>query len=257
MTPGAPVHVERHADGALWHVVMGTSKGNVLDATLTAALTGVFREAAGAPGTKAVVLEGQGGHFSFGASVEEHLPERVAGMLSAFHGLFRTIAAGGLPVLAAVRGACLGGGLELASFCQRVFAAPGARLGQPEILLGVFAPVASLILAERVGRAHAEDLCLTGRTLGAEEALRMGLVDALAEEPAEAAMAWAREHLLPLSAASLRHAVRAVRLGLNARLASDLAQLESLYLGELMRCADALEGLHAFLEKRKPQWRNA
>jgi cyclohexa-1,5-dienecarbonyl-CoA hydratase len=117
--------------------------------------------------------------------------------------------------------------------------------------------VASLILAERVGRAHAEDLCLTGRTLGAEEALRMGLVDALAEEPAEAAMAWAREHLLPLSAASLRHAVRAVRLGLNARLASDLAQLESLYLGELMRCADALEGLHAFLEKRKPQWRNA
>jgi cyclohexa-1,5-dienecarbonyl-CoA hydratase len=258
MTAGvAPLRVERLEGGALWRVVFGAAKGNVLDATLTAALTGAFRDAAADRDVKAVVLEGQGGHFSFGASVEEHLPGQVAGMLRAFHGLFRAIAGGGVPVLAAVRGACLGGGLELAAFGQRVFASPDARLGQPEILLGVFAPVASLILAERVGRAHAEALCLTGRTLEAEEALRMGLVDVLADDPAEAALAWAREHLVPLSAASLRYAVRAVRLGLNARLETDLAQLERLYLDELMKSADAEEGLRAFLEKRKPQWRNA
>jgi cyclohexa-1,5-dienecarbonyl-CoA hydratase len=189
--------------------------------------------------------------------VEEHLPGQVAGMLRGFHGLFRAIAESGVPVLAAVRGACLGGGLELASFSHRVFAAPGARLGQPEILLGVFAPVASVILAERVGRAHAEDLCLTGRTVGAEEALRMGLVDVLADDPAQAALAWARERLLPLSAGSLRIAVRAVRHGLHARLVTDLAQLERLYLDELMQTEDAVEGLHAFLEKRGPRWRNA
>jgi cyclohexa-1,5-dienecarbonyl-CoA hydratase len=252
-----PLRVERLEGGALWRVVFGASKGNVLDAGLTAALTGAFREAGADRDVKAVVLEGQGAHFSFGASIEEHLPERVAGMLHGFHGLFRTIGETGLPVLAAVRGACLGGGLELASFSHRVFAAPDVKLGQPEILLGVFAPVASLVLAERVGRAHAEDLCLTGRTLGAEEALRIGLVDALADDPAAAALAWAREHLLPLSATSLRHAVRAVRLGLHGRLATDLAQLERLYLDELMRSADAVEGLRAFLDKRKPKWRNA
>jgi cyclohexa-1,5-dienecarbonyl-CoA hydratase len=189
--------------------------------------------------------------------VQEHLPDQVAGMLRGFHGLFRAIAESGLPVLAAVRGACLGGGLELASLAQRLFAAPDARLGQPEILLGVFAPVASLILAERVGRAHAENLCLTGRTVGAEEALAMGLVDAVADDPSAAALAWAREHFLLLSATSLRHAVRAIRLGLNARLGSELAQLERLYLDELMRCADPVEGLRAFLEKRPPAWRNA
>jgi cyclohexa-1,5-dienecarbonyl-CoA hydratase len=257
MTPAdAPLRVERLEEGAVWHVVFGAAKGNVLDEALTSALCRVFHEAGAARDVKAVVLEGQGGHFSFGASVEEHLPERVAGMLRGFHELFRVIALGGVPVLAAVRGACLGGGLELASFSQRVFAAPSARLGQPEIRLGVFAPVASLILAERVGRAHAEDLCLTGRTVEAEEALRLGLVDVLADDPAEAALAWAREHLLPLSASSLRHAVRALRLGLNERLVTELARLERLYLDELMRSDDAVEGLRAFLDKRAPRWRN-
>jgi cyclohexa-1,5-dienecarbonyl-CoA hydratase len=257
MTPAAPLRVDRLDGGVLWHVVIGAPPGNVLGAALTAALTDVFREAAGARDVKAVVLEGQGHHFSYGSSVQEHLPDQVAGMLRGFHGLFRAIAESGLPVLAAVRGACLGGGLELASFAQRLFAAPDARLGQPEILLGVFAPVASLILAERVGRAHAEDLCLTGRTVGAEEALAMGLVDVVADDPSAAGLAWAREHFLPLSATSLRHAVRAIRLGLNARLGSELAQLERLYLDELMRCADPVEGLRAFLEKRPPAWRNA
>jgi cyclohexa-1,5-dienecarbonyl-CoA hydratase len=228
----------------------------VLDRPLLSELCRVFHEAGVARDVKALVLEGQGAHFSFGASVAEHLPERAAAMLRNFHGLFRVIAISGVPVLAAVRGSCLGGGLELASASHRVFAAPSARLGQPEIRLGVFAPVASLILAERVGRAHAEDLCLTGRTVTAEEALRMGLVDVLADDPAAAALAWAREHLVPLSASSLRHAVRAVRQGMNARLVAELSQLERLYLDELMECDDAVEGLRAFLEKREPRWRN-
>jgi cyclohexa-1,5-dienecarbonyl-CoA hydratase len=248
--------VEPLDGGALWHVVFGAAKGNVLDRPLLSELCRVFHEAGVARDVKALVLEGQGAHFSFGASVAEHLPERAAAMLRNFHGLFRVIAISGVPVLAAVRGSCLGGGLELASASHRVFAAPSARLGQPEIRLGVFAPVASLILAERVGRAHAEDLCLTGRTVTAEEALRMGLVDVLADDPAAAALAWAREHLVPLSASSLRHAVRAVRQGMNARLVAELSQLERLYLDELMECDDAVEGLRAFLEKREPRWRN-
>ncbi|HET9315685.1 MAG TPA: enoyl-CoA hydratase/isomerase family protein, partial [Vicinamibacteria bacterium] len=201
MTAGdALVRVEHLDGGALWHVVFGGAKGNVLDRALVSELCRVFHEAGAARDLKALVLEGKGDNFSFGASVEEHLPDQAAAMLRGFHGLFRVIAIGGVPVVTAVRGACLGGGLELASASHRVFAAPTARLGQPEIRLGVFAPVASLILAERVGRAHAEDLCLTGRTVTAQEALGMGLVDVLADDPAAAALAWAREHLVPRSA---------------------------------------------------------
>jgi cyclohexa-1,5-dienecarbonyl-CoA hydratase len=189
--------------------------------------------------------------------VQEHLSGEVAGMLARFHGLARALADCSVSVLAVVRGQCLGGGLELASLAQRIVAAPDARLGQPEIALGVFAPLASVVLHERVGRRHAEDLLLTGRSVNATEALAMGLVDEVHDDPTAAALDWVRRHLLPRSAATLRFAVRAARVDLRARLAGDLAEVERLYLDGLMSTADAVEGLQAFLEKREPRWRDA
>ena len=255
--PNGPVSIERLEGGALWRVGLGGSKGNVLDTALCDALAGVFRDAASTPALKALLLEGEGRHFSFGASVQEHLPGEVAGMLRRFHDLLLGLLDSSVTVLAVVRGQCLGGGLELVMLCHRVFAARDARLGQPEIALGVFAPAASLVLPERVGRRHAEDLCLSGRSLGAEEALAIGLVDELAEDPREAALAYARTHLLPRSASSLRYAVRALRAGLRSRLGVELPAIEKLYLEGLMSTADASEGLQAFLDKRAPAWKDA
>jgi cyclohexa-1,5-dienecarbonyl-CoA hydratase len=252
----APLRVERLEAGAYWEVELGGSKGNVLDSALIDRLAAVFEEAASSSGLKAICLRGRGKDFSFGASVREHLPGEVGGMLPRFHHLFRVMDASAVVSLAAVRGNCLGGGLELASFCHRVFAAPDARLGQPEIVLGVFAPVASLLLTDRIGRASSEDLCLSGRVVGAPEAAAMGLVDVVTEEPERAALEYAKQHLLPRSASSLRHAVRALRLPLSKRLDSDLARLERFYLDELMATVDATEGIQAFLEKRQPAWRN-
>jgi cyclohexa-1,5-dienecarbonyl-CoA hydratase len=251
------VRVEVLEGGAVRRLVLDTPKANVIDAAMTAALRQAVLEIGADPAVKAAVIEGAGPNFSFGASVEEHLPGAVPAMLRGFHGLFRTMLDVPVVWLAAVRGRCLGGGMELASFCHRVFAAPDVLLGQPEIVLGVFAPMASVFLAERVGRPAAEDLCLTGRTVGAAEAHAMHLVDEVAPDPAEAALAWARTHLVARSAASLRHAVRAVRAGLRHRLEADLAEVECLYLDGLMATADAEEGLRAFLEKRSPRWRNA
>jgi cyclohexa-1,5-dienecarbonyl-CoA hydratase len=255
---GAPLHLDRLDQNTIWRVAFGGSKGNVLDTALMDALGDVFRDAAEAPHLKAVCLEGQGAHFSFGASVQEHLPPAAASMLARFHGLLLTMLDTAIPVLAAVRGQCLGGGLELAALCHQVFAARDARLGQPEIVLGVFAPVASIVLADRVGRGRADDLCLTGRSVTAEEAAAIGLVDHLVDgDPAEAAVAWARTHLAPKSASSLRFAVRAARAGLRAKLAAELPAIERLYLDGLMSTPDAVEGLHAFLERRPPAWRDA
>ncbi len=254
----SPLTVERLDDGAIWRAAIGGSKGNVLDAAVTEALANLFRDAAVSPHLKAVCLEGQGAHFSFGASVAEHLPPLVGAMLAGFHGALFAMLDSSVPVLAAVRGQCLGGGLELVSLCHRVFAGRDARLGQPEIVLGVFAPIASLVLADRVGRGAANDVCLTGRAVTADEALAMRLVDQLVDgDPAEAALAWARTHLLPKSASSLRYAVRASRAGLRTRLAAELPAIERLYLDGLMSTADAIEGLTAFVERRPAVWRDA
>jgi len=256
-TKTGKIRLVRLDEGAFWRVVLDAPKGNVLDSALTSELNGVFRAAADDPHLKAIVLTAEGDHFCFGASVEEHRRDRVEAMLASFHGLLRQIAETGVPVLAAVRGMCLGGGLELVTFSHRVFAHSGARFGQPEIQLGVFAPVASAILADRVGRGAADDLLLTGRVVTCAEAREMRLVDAVDDDPEAAALAWAEKHLLALSASSLRLATRAARLELMTRFDARLGDLECLYLDELMGTQDAVEGIEAFLEKRRPRWRDA
>jgi cyclohexa-1,5-dienecarbonyl-CoA hydratase len=252
-----PVTVTPIADGALWHVKLATPKANILDAAKVETLTSVFRHAASEKGLKVVLLDSEGPHFSFGASVEEHLPGEVEAMIPRFHHLFDVMLDASVTTLAAVRGQCLGGGLELVSFCNRVFSAPGAHLGQPEIQLGVFAPVASVFLAERLGRCRAEDLCLSGRSVDAAEALRIGLVDEIAEDPSGAALGYAREHLLPRSAVALRLALQALRGGFADRYRAAIERVERLYLEDLMTTRDAQEGLRAFLEKRAPSWSNS
>jgi cyclohexa-1,5-dienecarbonyl-CoA hydratase len=256
--PSPPLTTAPIDDGAIWRVTFGHSTGNVLDAAVMSALTGMFRQAATAATLRAVCLEGRGEHFSYGASVHEHRPDEVAAMLRRFDDLLDALLASSVVVIAAVRGRCLGGGLELASLCHRVVASRDATFGQPEIKLGVFAPVASVVLAERVGRGHAEDLCLSGRTINASEAHRIGLVDRVADaDPASDALDYVREHLVPQSASSLRLAVKAGRLGLEARLRAELPAIERLYLEQLMQTHDAREGLDAFLGKRNPVWKNS
>lgn len=252
-----PVNVVPVEAGAFWRVTFGGSKGNILDRAMLAEISRVFMEARTAPGLKAICLEGAGGQFSFGASVQEHLPGQAHEMLEDIRRLVLHVLDSHVVVLAAVRGNCLGGGLELASVCHRVFASADARFGQPEIRLGVFAPVASIVLPGRIGRAHAEDLCLTGRIVTAPEALEMGLIDEIAGgDPADAALAWAQAGFSGHSAASLRLAVRAIRAELTARVRDELPVLEELYLQELMATHDANEGLRAFLDKRPPVWRH-
>jgi len=252
-----PVRVEIREDGALWRVLLATPKTNILDMKKIGALTEVFDQARGARDLKAIVIEGEGAHFCFGADVAEHLPGSFEKMIPALSGMFRSMLDASVVMLAAVRGQCLGGGLELASLCHRVFASPEAKLGQPEILLGVFPPVASVALAGRVGRSRAEDLCLGGRILGTDEALRIGLVDEIASDPHDAALSYARQYLLPRSASSLRLGVRALHHGFARRFMNELEAVEKLYVEELMSTHDAVEGLTAFLEKRKPSWSNS
>ena len=157
-------------------------------------------------------------------------------------------------IFVAIRGQCLGGGLEVAAAGHHLITTPDANLGQPEMMLGVFAPAASCLLPERIGQSQAEDLLYSGRSVSGAMALEMGLVDAVSEDPEAAALSYFDQHLAGKSASSLRLAVKAARFGYVERMSAKIEQVEALYLNELMSTRDAVEGLEAFLAKRPAKW---
>jgi cyclohexa-1,5-dienecarbonyl-CoA hydratase len=208
---------------------------------------------------KLIIFEGSGENFSFGASVEDHKKENAGLMLRVFHQLFYSLRDLSIPTLAKVSGQCLGGGLELALMCNFIFADKTARLGQPEVTLGVFPPPASILLPEKIGQARAEELLITGKIITAEEAKAMGLINEVFDDRDsmdKGVITWLEKYIFPKSASSLRYAVNAVRIKLNHTLSSLLPQLESVYVTKLMETEDANEGIKSFLEKRKPVWKN-
>jgi len=252
----SPLKVWLDRDDSLLRLRLARPKANLVDAAMIAALDHALSDHASNPNISCVLLDAEGPHFSFGASVEEHLPGQCADMLSSLHGLIIRMIEYPVPILAAVRGQCLGGGLEVVCGASQIFAATDAKFGQPEIKLAVFAPAASCLLPERIGQANAEDLLFSGRSISAEEALRMGLVQAVDQSPETAALDWFDENLAQLSSSSLRFAVRAARLQSLGRIKEKIAQVERLYIDELMKTHDALEGLTAFVEKRTTSWKN-
>jgi cyclohexa-1,5-dienecarbonyl-CoA hydratase len=250
----APLTVWTEHDGALLRLRLARPKANIIDAAMIVALHEAFAAHVGAAGLRGVLLDAEGPHFSFGASVEEHLAEQCAAMLSSLHALINAMVEFPVPVLVAVQGQCLGGGLEVALAGGPIFAAQEAQFGQPEMKLGVFAPAASVLLPYRVNQTAAEDLLFSGRSIGAEEAKAIGLVHALGAEPQAAALAYFEQHLLNKSAAALACAAAAARAPMRANIRRRLAEVERLYLDRLMQTRDASEGLAAFLAKRPPQW---
>jgi cyclohexa-1,5-dienecarbonyl-CoA hydratase len=241
-------------NGALLRLRLARPKANLVDAAMIWALHTALAESRRDNGLRGVLLDCEGPHFSFGASVEEHLPGQCAQMLASLHTLLLAMLEFPAPILVAVRGQCLGGGLELALAGGPIFCALDAQFGQPEIRLGVIAPAASVLLPYRVSQPVAEDLLLSGRSIPASEAAACGLVQAVAEDPEAAALDWFDKHLQGKSAAALACALAAARGQMRNDVRRRLAEVEQLYLDRLMRTHDANEGLNAFIEKRQPTW---
>jgi cyclohexa-1,5-dienecarbonyl-CoA hydratase len=188
--------------------------------------------------------------------VPEHRPGQIERVLPDAHALILDLLTLPAPTAAVVRGRCLGGGFELALACDVVFAADGATFGLPEIALGVFPPAASVLLPRRVGAARATSAILTGQPRSAADWHRDGLIERIAPDAQLTSVVddWFAASLAHHSAESLRHAVRAVRAPLVDAVRRELPEAERLYLEDLMRSHDAIEGIQAFLEKRAPRW---
>src|SRR5271165_1078171 len=253
------IRVEFEHDGQVARVVLAALKANIVDRAMMADLESAFDQLAARRELKAIVLTGEGSNFSFGASVQEHLPEQISGTLTRLHGLLRRIAEAPAPTIAAVRGQCLGGGLELALACDLILAEETAQLGCPEIQLRVFPPAASALLPARIGAGPAAALVLGGASISGSAAVAIGLVNrTVAPGQLDAALTgWLGEEFLPRSASALRWSAVAVRRPLIRALQNELPVLERMYLQDLMSSPDAVEGIRAFLEKREPRWRTS
>ena len=195
--------------------------------------------------------------FSAGVAIEEHVEELVYQMLDSFHNVFRLLEQLAKPVIAVVDGPALGGGCELVAACDIVIASDRAKFGQPEIKLGVFPPVAAVLLPQVIGDKAARELILTGATIDAKEAARLGLCNyVVPATELEHKLTEVISKLRELSSVALEFARKSLDAARGQTFDSALKQLEDIYLHELMKSSDAVEGVKSFMEKRKPVWRD-
>jgi cyclohexa-1,5-dienecarbonyl-CoA hydratase len=228
---------------------------NVIDLSMMLELEPTLAEIESRGDISTIILQGDARAFSAGVDVKAHLPGQVHEMLTSFHAVIRAIVASRKVTIAAVRGACLGGGAELAAVCDIVYTARDASWGFPEIKLGCYPPVAAVVLATLIGQKRAAELILTGRQFTGDEAAAMGLATrSAAADELESVVERTLADLRQLSPVALSHAKKAIYAWDAIHFDKGLARAEKIYLDELISTADAREGIIAFLDKRPPKW---
>jgi len=237
------------------HIVLSHAPLNVIDIPMMDEIAQVHEEIETRSDVSVIVLSGEGKAFSAGVDVVAHTPDKVEAMLNKFHAVVRTLVASKKVTVAAVRGHCLGGGAELAMVCDIVYTVASAQWGFPEIKLGCYPPVACTALAALVGQKRAAELILTGRTISGTEAAATGLATrAVTDGELTATVDRTVQDLLRLSPAALAVTKKAFYAWDAMHFDKGLARAEKIYLEELMKTADAHEGIRAFMEKREPKW---
>ena len=202
-----------------------------------------------------IILQGANGCFSAGTEAADRTPERVGRLLGASHRVFHEMGAGHAVTIASVEGQCLGGACEVAMCCDFIIAAESATFGFPEIKLGCFPPLAVVMLPRMMPAHTALDLILTGRTISAAQAAAQGMLTKVVptggtEQAVEELLAEMR-HLSPSVLRLTRRASRSAGFKDEER---ELSEIENVYLDELVRTKDGVEGIRAYLEKRAPVW---
>ena len=250
-------HIEVNFQNGLGTVTLNLPPLNIMNIAMMDEITDVLSTWQGKQDLKAVLLNAKGKCFSAGVDVGEHMGDLAPKMIASFHGIFRQMNELEVPTIASVYSSCLGGGCELAIFCDLVIAADDAKIGQPEIQVGVFPPIAAQIMPRLIGRKAAMELILSGKVLSADESLQIGLINKVVPraELESATEAFVKPYL-KLSAEVIRKTKKAVVAGLMDDFEPSLKAIESIYLDELMKTEDAHEGLQAYLDKRKPEWKN-
>jgi cyclohexa-1,5-dienecarbonyl-CoA hydratase len=245
------------ADG-IATVTLNRPPVNVMHIPMMAELNSLLETVLADADLAAIVFRANGKAFCAGVDVADHTGDKVGEMIAQFHGIFRKLAATDALTVAAVNRSALGGGCEVATFCDIVLASERAKFGQPEVQVGVLPPVAACILPMQIGIKKAIEFNAIGATIKADEAYRIGLVNQV--YPVDGFDAAVDEYLAQIRSLSrpvVRMAKRATTMRAREQVLDHLKDVEKLYLKELMKLSDAHEGIAAFVEKRKPTWKHA
>ena len=234
-------------------IVLNNPPLNVIDVPMMDELRAALEQIEARSEISTIVLAGSERAFSVGVDIAAHTPDKVRDMLTAFHSVIRSVVGSRKLTVASVRRHCLGGGAELAMMCDVVYASPDSVWGFPEIKLACYPPVAAAALSAIVGQKLAAELVLTGRTLNGQEALEAGLVNGVADDP-ETLVTECVQRVSQLSSAAIALAKKAFYAWDAIHFDKGLARAEQIYFDELMKTADAQEGITAFIEKRRPKW---
>ena len=255
MRTAATSRVESNLTAPFARVKLINSPLNVIDLPMMQELQQTLAEIESRVGISVILFEGDARAFSAGVDIKAHLPGQIHEMLTGFHAVIRAIVASRKVTIAVVRGACLGGGAELAAVCDMVYTARDAAWGFPEIKLAFYPPVAAVALATLIGRKRAAELILIGRQFSGDEAAAMGLANrSVAAGELESVVERTLAELRILSPAALALAKKAVYSWDAIHFDQGLARAEKIYLEEVISTADAREGIIAFLGKRPPKW---
>ena len=244
-------------DNGVARIVMNRPKHNVLNIEMMQELTAVLKDLNGKDDLKCVVIAAQGASWCAGVEVADHKPDLVSEMMRVFNALLKQVHAMGVPTIAAVNGACLGGGMEVAIACDMIVASRAAVFGQPEIKLGFLPPYAAVRLPHLVGPSRAVEICTTGRRYSAEAFHQMGLVAELLDpELFDEGLGKLVKEIQYCSPLIIRLNKKAVNQHLGMGLDAAMDQVTDLFLDQLMKTEDTLEGIKSFEEKRRPVWKN-
>lgn len=244
-------------DKGVARIALNRPKHNVFNIEMMEELTALLAELASDADLKCVVIGAQGPSWCAGVEVADHKPELAPDMIRVFDTLLKQIHALPVPSIAAVNGACLGGGMEVAIACDMVVASKASVFGQPEIKLGFLPPYAAVRLPQLVGPSKAIEICTTGRRYSAEAVYQMGLVAELLDaETFEDGLAKLIKEIQHCSPLIIRLNKKAVTMHLGMDLDKAMESVGDLFLNQLMKTADTLEGIKSFEEKRRPEWKN-
>jgi cyclohexa-1,5-dienecarbonyl-CoA hydratase len=250
------MQIDLKIDAPLARITLAHGNQNVIDFAMMDELGRALGEIGERADVSVIVLSGGGANFSAGVDVPSHSPDKVEIMLTKFHAVIRQLATMKKVTIAAVRGNCLGGGAELAMVCDMVVTSKNATWGFPEIKLGCYPPVACAALAVVIGQKRAAELILTGRTFDGTQAGEYGLANhAVVEAAVESRTMAIANELQAHSPVALAHAKRALYSWDAVHFDKGLARAEEIYLQHLIQTADAQEGIRAWMEKRKPEWK--
>ena len=253
----AYAYIKTEKEDGIARIVFNRPKHNMLSIAMMKELNGELEALIEDRELKCLVIAGEGPSWCAGVEIGDHQPELVHEMIATFNRLFELIDKLEAPAIAAVHGACLGGGMEVAIACDMIIAAKNAIFGQPEIKLAFFPPYAAIRLPKLVGQAKAMEICITGKRYSAEDACRMGFVSQVVDkdkftEELEKLVG----EIKTSSPLIIRLNKRVIKQNLDKDFAGALEGAGDLFLNTLMKTEDAREGIRSYFEKRKPEWKN-